>query len=503
MNQNKKFALKINKISKSFGEKVILKDVSFSLYFGEKVALIGANGSGKSILAKIIIGQEKSDDGNIEIFKNFSISYLPQEINKNILVSRYFWKNEKEKKQLRSIASKFLTEFGFEEEILLRKISSLSGGEKTKIFLIKISLEKSEIIILDEPTNNLDSEGLEFLENIIKNSNSAFLIISHDRKFMDNTVSKVIFLDQDSKNIKIYDGRYSDFTEKKIIERKKQERDYVENQRQKGKITKEMFNQKVKTQRGANTLKFATDNRRAAIKSKFESAQNSAGRNLKRAQIKLDSFEDLENIKIKRPLKIDFSEMKKSGNKVLVLKDLKLEFGMKKKISLEIFAGDKVLISGKNGSGKTTLIKEILKYQDLADLSEKINWGINIEIGYLPQDFLQEDNIDKFFLEYFLEKSKKKESDARKILSRFSFKEEEVFSKISELSPGMRGRGRIALMLANNPNVLILDEPTNNLDLEVLEKLEEALWRYKGTIIFVSHDRYFVEKISPNKIIKL
>jgi ATPase subunit of ABC transporter with duplicated ATPase domains len=212
---NKKFALKVNKISKSFDQKVVLDEVSFSLFFGQKVALIGANGSGKSTLAKIIIKKIKADSGEIEIFKNFLISYLPQEMNEEFLVEEYLEKNSK--------AFEILESFGLEEEIFRRKISSLSGGEKTKIFLIKIALEKSPIIILDEPTNNLDQDGLEFLEKIIQKSNSAFLIVSHDRAFLDKTVSKILFLDENSHQLKIYDGNYSDFFEIRKREIKRQE----------------------------------------------------------------------------------------------------------------------------------------------------------------------------------------------------------------------------------------------------------------------------------------
>lgn len=354
---NKKTILKINKISKSFDEKVVLNDISFSLYFGQKVALIGANGSGKSTLAKIIMGMEKSESGIVEVFKNFKVSYLAQEFSGEKTVGKYLQITDSGKSKI----LKTLSEFSFPEKILDRKISELSGGEKTKIFLSKISLEDSQIIILDEPTNNLDSEGIEYLKNIIKNSKSAFLIISHNRKFMDETVSKIIFLDEDTKNIKIYDGGYSGFAIKRKVERQKQKMDYLENQREKGKISKEILNQKSKTQRGSNTLKFATDNLRSAVKARFNGAQNSAGRNLKKAQTKLDNFTDLENIKIKRPLKIDFSEMKNSGYDVLKVTELFLKYGYKKSVNFQIVSGDRFLISGKNGTGKTTLIKELLE----------------------------------------------------------------------------------------------------------------------------------------------
>ncbi len=488
----KKFTLKINKISKIFDEKKVLNNISFSLYFGEKIALIGPNGSGKSTLAKIITGKIKQDEGEIEIFKNFKISYLPQEINNNISVKEYLGEN--------SLVFSELNKNGFSEEILLRKISSLSGGEKTKIFLIKIALENSPIIILDEPTNNLDSVGIKKLKLIINKSKSSFLIISHDRNFLDETVTKIIYLDEFSHEIKIYDGNYSDFFKKREKEKKRQEELYVENQKEKKKLKKELKNQISKTSRKMKTNIIRNDKNKLSANKRIEGIQNSAGKNKKRAEKKLKSFKEIKKPEYKKPLIIDFSEMKRSGLNVLKIKNLILNFGTKEKINLEVFFGDKILISGKNGIGKTTLIKEILKSKE--ENNEKITWGTNVNIGHLPQD-LEFQNKNEIFINYFLKKSEKTLTDARKILNRFGFYNEEINLEINNLSPGMRARGRIALMLANNPNLLILDEPTNNIDLEILEEFEKALKNYKGTIIFVSHDKYFIEKIKPNKIINL
>ena len=494
----RKFAIKINKITKYFDEKLILDKIDFSLYFGEKVALIGPNGSGKSTLSKIILGEEKQDSGSIEVFKGFNISYLPQELNQNILVEKYL-KIEKRIGDERRKIFELFDEFGFSEEILRSKISTLSGGEKTKIFLIKVSLENSDIIILDEPTNNLDIDGLNYLEKIIDNSKSAFLIVSHDRSFLDNTVTKVIYLDGDFHNIKIYDGNYSSYIEQKEHGDERDERLYGENQRRKKNIEEEIKINRGKAFRKEAGVQVNSDNDKLGNNLKKSNYALKASGALKNAKNKLKNFDELERVKNKRPLIIDFSKMKNSGVKVLEIKNLLLDFGYKEKINYEIFLGDRVLISGKNGSGKSTLIKKILEN---IDSSENIIWGSNIILGYLPQTLDYGKDREKF-IDYFLEKTGKNITESRKILKRFGFFDEEVESEISKLSPGMRARGKIALMLANNPNVLILDEPTNNLDLEVLEELEKALKKYKGTIIFVSHDKYFIEKISYNKSIQL
>jgi ATPase subunit of ABC transporter with duplicated ATPase domains len=352
----KKFAIKINKISKAFEEKEVLLDISFSLYFGQKVAIIGANGSGKSTLAKIIIGKEKQDSGNIEIFPSFSISYLPQEADENILVQEYLEKNSR--------TFSILNSFGFTEEIFRRKISSLSGGEKTKIFLTKISIENSQIIILDEPTNNLDTDGLKYLEDIIKNSKSAFLIISHHRSFLDKTVSKIIFLDPNNHNIKSYDGNYSDFLEIKKQEESRQDTLFSENQRRKNKIEGEINS--LQSRASVNKkVSFSNDNDKYIDFNKTARNLKKNSKKLKATKVKLENFQEKEKVITKRPLKIDFSEMKNSGNNVLKISDLLLPFGSKslrgEKISLEIFSGDRLHITGKNGAGKSTFLKEILK----------------------------------------------------------------------------------------------------------------------------------------------
>jgi ATP-binding cassette subfamily F protein 3 len=361
---NKKFAIKINNISKSFDEKHVIKDVSFALYFGEKVGLVGANGSGKSTLAKIISSIEKPSEGKIEIFKNFSVSYLPQEFKEDILVSEYFKNIDSNK----SSVLKVLAQFSFPDAILDRKILSLSGGEKTKIFLARIEMGQSDIIILDEPTNNLDTEGIKYLEKVIEKSKSAFLIISHDRKFLDNTVKKVIELNEYTGSIKTYDGNYSEYKISKESYEKRENMLYAENQRKKGKINKEITRNDEKSSRNLKTTVIKTDNNKMAAKKRIELLERSAGKNLKRAQVKLENLEERESTITKRPLKIDFSEMKKSGNDVLKIKSLYLKYGYSKAIDSEVNIADRLLISGKNGAGKTTLIKALLNTCDGMDM---------------------------------------------------------------------------------------------------------------------------------------
>ncbi len=494
--------LTIKNLEKNFNEKVILDKVSFSLYFGQKVALIGQNGAGKSTLAKILVGLEEYDSGTIELFGKSKISYLPQEFESNKTVGQYL-EYEKPSTQDKQKVIEYFDQFHFSNTILNQKVNQLSGGQKSKILIIKLILTNADIIILDEPTNNLDYEGILFLENFIQNSKSTFLIISHDRKFLDKIVSAVLYLDNKSYQIKKYNGNYSNF----VIQRKEEkDRDYalyVENQKQKKKYEDEVERKAIKASRKKKLNKFSNDNEKYVAGRIMDSFQKTAGKNLKRAKSKLENFEEKEKPVDGKSLNFNFLDIKRSGYKVLEVRDFIKKYGNFQlgPISFEVNLNDRFLIAGKNGAGKTTLLKALENAYKNKE-SKNIFFGSNVILGILPQK-LDYGKDDKNFFEYFLRKTNLGETEARKILSKLNLKTEEIFKEIKKLSPGQRARGRIALMMANSPNLIILDEPTNNIDMQTLEALESALQTYKGTIIFVSHDRYFIEKINPNKKIEL
>lgn len=504
---NKRFALRVNKISKSFEDTVILDDVSFSMYFGEKIALIGQNGEGKSTLVRLITGDLQKDTGEINLEKDLGISYLPQEFDSNQKIEDFLNLKNLTEKDLGEIKS-LIYKLNLPEDILERSFGSLSGGQRSKLALVKIKLSRSDVVILDEPTNNLDLSGIKFLEEIVLNSKKSFLIVSHDRKFLDNTASKIIKLENGK--IKTYSGNYSDYLEQRDKEEKLMRERYQshiekENKMKKAHMYKLAYKQKVeKRQSDKRKMSHKVTDKGHLNKMVLSEVAGVAGRE---ARIFGEKLQKLENDRPNknseaRPLKIDFSEMKRSGDKVLEIDDLEIRNGNFElgPISEKITREDRVLVMGDNGAGKSTLVKKIM--ESLNNENKNISWGVNINVGYLPQDlFFAEEDQD--FLNIFLDKTEKDQTNGRKILSRFGFTKEDIFKKVSEFSPGMRSRAIIAIMLANNPNLLILDEPTNSLDMEVLSQFEKALQEYSGTIICISHDRYFIEKMKFNKEIKL
>lgn len=506
---NKKFALKVNKISKSFEENLVLDEVSFSMYFGEKIGLIGQNGEGKTTVAKIIIGNLKVDRGDVFCDGESGVAYLPQEFNEIQKIYDFLDFESlsiSNQKEIKSVALKM----NLPKDFLQRSFGELSGGQASKIALIKIIFNKSNIVVLDEPTNNLDLDGIKELEKIVSSSKKAFLIISHDRKFLDNTVSKIIKLE--GGKIKTYYGNYSQYLEQKENEENLLAQRY-QSHIKKEKLMKNAYN--LKLQYKDNVEKRIRDKRSLSSKitdkdhlgkTVLKGVAGVAGREARIFKEKLEILQDErpDNVKWDRPLKIDFSGMKRSGDVVLKIKNLTLKNGdfVKKIGDIDIYRGERILVSGENGTGKTTLIKSILESYETNN--ENIIWGANVVFGFLPQKFgftkIEEEGS---FEDLFMQKSQKDRTDSGKILSRFGFDREDLIKSIKDFSPGMRSRGQIAIMMSNNPNLLLLDEPTNNLDMEVLGKFEESLKGYKGTIVYVSHDRFFVDRIGFDREIKL
>lgn len=514
--------LDVNKVSKSFGFGNILNEVSFSINEGEKLGLVGNNGTGKSTLLKLIAHIEKQDSGTISIKKDAKIEYLEQGdiadsksgLCRDILYSAFENLNEMElalknyeskmssvldPNELNSIIEKYsnlLEKFtrlgGYEKDLQLdivlnglnidrnllnREFSSLSGGERTLINLAKILLSKPDLLLLDEPTNHLDITRIEWLEKFIREYKGSVIIVSHDRFFLDKTIQKVIELE--SGKTKIYFGNYTDFIIQKENEEVKEFQIYKVQQRKFDEMEKAIKRLKEWGKMADNPTFFR---RAKAIQSNLDRLRENA----------------IEKPKEKTEYPINFKSYGRGSNEVVKIKNLSLYAGNKKLLENSnclILNGEKVAIIGDNGTGKSTLINEII-----SNSNPSIVVGSNQKIAYLSQII---EFVDKkqSLLEYFIYETGLEEVISRSVLYNFQFFKKDVSKRVGALSGGEKLRLKLAILLQKEINLLILDEPTNHIDIETREVLEDTLSKFKGTLIFVSHDRYFINKLA-NKIIE-
>ncbi len=511
--------LSLEKVKKSFGLNDILTDVSFEIRDYEKVGIVGENGCGKTTLFKIIMGVEDLSGGKIsrnlnnigylEQIPNFNDSYTVADVIKLAFKKIYNLEEQMhvlEKKMQNNLDEKDLKKYsllqneyealdGYKttekynricsglkltDEFLNKEFGVLSGGEKTLTLLAKILLEDHKLLLLDEPTNHLDMESIRWLEEYLREYKGAVLIISHDRYFLDRVVEKIVEID-DGKSI-MYKGNYTYYV------KEKEEREL------------RLFEQYKNQQKMIKAMK------QAIVKLKeYASVSKSPEKFYKRAkaiQKRLDKLEKIEKPKEKKVIKLNINDDQRSSNTILKIKKLSKKIGEKQlldKASMEVYYTNKVALIGNNGTGKTTLIKMLLGEQDIDQ--GKILWGNNINIGYLEQQ-VKFENEEQTVIEYFRDGYIITEEEARKYLAKFMFYGESVFKVLKSLSGGERSRIRLAKMIYSNINFLILDEPTNHLDIAAIEVLEDALLNFKGTCLFVSHDRYFIDKIA-NKIVNL
>lgn len=508
---------KANNLKKSYGADVIFDNVSFDLKEGEVVGLLGRNGTGKSTLLKILKGLETPDSGNIQFFKKCSMGYLeqiPEYPNMTVQDVLYlpFEKVMSIEKDMRAIEgllatslnendmNKLLEKYGRLQEAFdknngysisskVEKIKNglnitedlsnsifdkCSGGEKTRVLVAKMLLEEPEILLLDEPTNNLDIKTLEWLEDYIKQYKGSVLVVSHDRYFLDHVIGRVLELDTDG--IEEYDGNYSKYIqdkEQRFLERYKA---YENNQY----ITHRMEMQ-------VRRLKSMNSQILRGVANKIENRLN------KMEKIDKPIFE-------KKSMRMNEFSGSRSGATLLEAVGIAKSFEQKElfsDIDLTIEKGDRIGIIGENGSGKTTLLK-ILLGQEMSD-DGIIEISSTAKIGYLTQDTSFEDE-EKTILETFIQSfDSMNQGEARNKLASMLFTSDDVYKKIKVLSGGEKIRLKLCILMNQNLNLLVLDEPTNHLDLNSREVLEENLMNYSGTLLFVSHDRYFLEKMT-NKI---
>lgn len=508
----------LNNVEKSFGRRVLLDHVSFNVYENERIGLIGDNGSGKSTLFRLIVGEHTPEIGTVAVSKNVRVGYLTQDPNfdpENTILDEAelaFSHLHDMAHKLRDLEhemavktddelQKVLDEYqevqhefdrqggyvwhhklestllgvGLPEKMWEQKIGTLSGGQKSRVALAKLLISEPEVLLLDEPTNHLDLEAIEWLEKYLEDYKGSAVIISHDRFFLDRLATRIVWLTQ--AKLKSYPGNYTNFVEQKELAELSQQRAYEEQQadieKQKEFIRRFGAGQRSKEAKGRE----------------------------KRLNRLLESGEVIQAVTDTKKINLSLDSNQRAGDQLLRAQELSKSYENKAlwtEIGFHVSRGERIGIIGPNGSGKTTLLEVLLGRRDLD--GGTIKWGANISIGYYNQK-LDEFNPETTVYDECLGSRKANDKQLRDVLAVMLFRNDDVEKPVGALSGGERARLRFAQLLLDKPNVLILDEPTNHLDIASSEALEQALSDFPGTIICVSHDRYFLNKVARRMLV--
>ena len=506
--------ISLNKINKSYGFNSVLNDLSFDIKSGERVSLIGSNGCGKTTTLRLIMGIEQPDSGSLSVRRGSKIGYLTQipPLEGDDVLARDVYlrgikdlielenkinefinnmnSSEKDIKELSRLQEEFRIKGGYllkekiekvkhgfklSESVLNTKYNLLSGGEKTIVNLASLVLSEPDILLLDEPTNHLDIDTLEWFEEYLNNYKGALLLVSHDRFFMDKVCNKIICIENGHEDI--YYGNYSYYLDESDKRFLLQMQKYKNQQKEIKAIKEAIIRLKEWGAKADNPIFF----RRAASMEK-----------------RLERMEKIDKPVEKKDLKINLSTIERSANWVLDIKNLDLQIDTKsllEKSNMNVYFKERVCLMGKNGCGKTTLIKNIMN-----NTHESIKIGVNVSIGYIPQEIRFQDE-ELTIYEYMRSIFVGSESELRSKLSRFYFGEESISKKLKSISGGEKVRIKLLELILKKSNFLILDEPTNHIDIDTREILEDALLDFDGSILFISHDRYFINKIAT-KIVR-
>ncbi len=512
--------LACNNIGKSFGTTKVLENVTFQINKNEKIAVVGMNGAGKSTLFKIIVGDLSADQGLVTLSKACVLGYLSQHeavtsdntvYDEMLSVKADIIKLEEDIRQLEidiksasgrqleqmletysRLTSKFDSEngyayksevvgvlkgLGFEEENFDNLVETLSGGEKARIALGKLLLSNPDILLLDEPTNHLDLETISWLESFLSNYKGAVLTIAHDRYFLDKFVTRVIEIENNKSSV--FEGDYSTYSVKKA--------------KQHETMIKHYINQQKELKRQEEVIKkLRSFNREKSVK---------RARSREKLLAKVDTID--KPYEFDSSMAIQFKPQISSGNDVLSVTDLSKSYdglNLFTNINFEIKRGEHLAIIGNNGTGKSTILKIINKIAQADEGSIKI--GENVHIGYFDQE-QQSLNLEKNIFDEIQDKYPYlNNTSVRNILASFLFTNDDVFKQIKDLSGGERGRVALAKLMLSEANFLIMDEPTNHLDIASKEVLEKAINQYSGTVLYISHDRYFINK-TAHRILEL
>lgn len=502
-------------LEQRFGGNTIFSNISFSVPDNARIGLVGPNGAGKTTLLKIMTGQQEPTSGQFTINKGLKVGYIAQENaldeDKTIwdemltVFDNLIEKNKRITKMQEQIAEhpededllkrydqlaydfeqeggftyqaeikSILNGFNFKENTWQKVIGTLSGGEKTRLAFVKLLLQKPPVLLLDEPTNYLDLDTLDWLEAFLKNYQGAIITVSHDQYFLDHLANQIFELNFGK--LTTFKGNYSQYVKERELMNNQQEAAY---EKQQEKIKKEEeFIQKNLVR--ASTTKRAQSRRKA-----------------------LDKMERIKPPKHKQKVRINFTSDRPSGKEVLIAKDLTIGYPDKTMVSdidFQVNKNDRVAIIGPNGIGKSTLLKTIMKKLEPKDGS--IKYGASLDIGYYDQE-LQSLDTSKTVLDTIWDRHKTMpEKEVRSILASFLFTAEDIDKTVGQLSGGQKARLTLTVLSLEKDNFLLMDEPTNHLDIEAKEVLEQALDTYDGTLLFVSHDRYFINELA-NKIISV
>ncbi|ARR37146.1 ABC-F family ATP-binding cassette domain-containing protein [Lactobacillus delbrueckii] len=500
-------------LEQRFGAAPIFSKVNFSIENNARIGLVGPNGAGKTTLLKIMTGRQEASQGEFTVNKGIEIGYIAQEHDfdeeksiweemltvfqplidqgQQLEKLQYAIADHPEDEELlrrldqaqynfeqaggytyQAEIKSMLNGFNFPEATWNKQIASLSGGEKTRLSFVKLLLKKPPLLLLDEPTNYLDLDTLDWLEAFLKNYPGAILTVSHDQYFLDHLATQIFELQHGE--LTVFKGNYSQYLAQRELRDQQQEAAY-EKQQEEIKREEEFIQKNIVR---ASTTKQAQSRRKA-----------------------LEKMELVDPPKHKSKVRIKFDSARPSGKEVLILKDLAVGYPdktMLKDISFQINKGDRVAIIGQNGIGKSTLLKTVMK--QLPVKSGAIKYGASLDIGYYDQE-LQGLDYSKTVIDTIWDRHKDmNEKDIRSILASFLFTAKDIDKQVSQLSGGQRARLTLTVLSMEHNNFLLMDEPTNHLDLDAKEVLEKALADYDGTLLFVSHDRYFINKLA-NKIV--
>jgi ATP-binding cassette subfamily F protein 3 len=522
--------LQVNKLSKFYGPQAILEEVSFVINRGERAALVGPNGCGKSTLLRLIAGLERPDNGYVSLDSEVTLGYLPQghdsppgrtvaeEIRSGVEglnaaqqqmkrlevqmagaqgadldhLLKAYGQAQARFEALGGYAIEYrvpgiLAGLGLASLELETPLDQLSGGQRARVGLARLLLAEPTLLLLDEPTNHLDIATLEWLEQFLTDYPGAALIVSHDRTFLDHTVSRILELDPFSHQLTEYAGNYSDYTAAKALTREKQGAAWKDQQAEIRRLAADI----------RRTHAQAQQNEEATIDSSARRLAKKVAKKAKARERRLERYLESEE-RVEKPqqtwgLKLEFGDMPRGGQVVLTLEDVGHAFAgdqLFQDVNLTLQHGERIALLGPNGSGKTTLLR--LMAGELAPAKGRIRLGANVHLGYMPQ---QQESLDPELTPFSLirQVTSMNETETRNFLHFFLFAEDEVFVPIGSLSYGERARLLLAQMIVAGANCLLLDEPVNHLDIPARERFEAALEAFPGTVLAAVHDRTFID----------